>query len=68
MAAACGSMNVETKRADYCGFDCPTLVERMQKGEDVTVPIAPIEPADEAGLKAVAEVPAGVTAPPIAVE
>lgn len=43
----CGSMNLGTSLAEYCGYDCPTLVARMQRGEDVTVAIPPLEPAVE---------------------
>ena len=39
----CGSLNLWTGQAEYCGYDCPTLKARMQAGEDPGVPTNPTE-------------------------
>ncbi len=31
---ACGSLNLSTGQAEYCGYDCPTLRHRMMNGDD----------------------------------
>lgn len=36
--AECGSANLRTREAEYCGYACPTLKARMEKGEDPSVP------------------------------
>jgi len=41
--AACGSMNLETRQAEYCGYDCPTLKARMMAGEDPGVAVNPVD-------------------------
>ena len=30
----CGSINQVTQKPDYCCFNCPTLKEKILKGED----------------------------------
>jgi hypothetical protein len=37
--APCGSLNLQTSQAEYCGFDCPTLKARMTAGDDPGKPI-----------------------------
>jgi hypothetical protein len=42
-AAACGSRNARTGKAEYCGYQCPTLKVRIDAGEN------PDEPVDDQG-------------------
>ena len=43
--APCGSLNLQTGQAEYCGFDCPTLKARMVAGEDAGKPVNQWPPA-----------------------
>lgn len=38
---SCGSLNVLTGQAEYCGYDCPTLKARMASGEDPGIAMNP---------------------------
>lgn len=54
--APCGSLNLRTGQAEYCGFNCPTLKQRMlTDGDD---PGRPLNGGD--GLKYVPFDPASV--------
>lgn len=37
--ARCGSLNLKTGQAEYCGYDCPALRARMDAGEDPGTPV-----------------------------
>lgn len=42
----CGSLNLKTMQAEYCGFDCPRLKARMTSGDDPAKPVNTWPPPD----------------------
>ena len=44
LSPICGALNDTTKKAEYCSYTCPTLKERLDRGEN------PDEPMDVSNL------------------